>query len=107
MNKREDYEHLELDYDCNFYYIKNKEVKYISKNSPEKIREFEEWFENEEEKYSKTSFYYKNTALYFTYKNAKYYISWTFYGDKLIQDAMKKLKELGATNIQIKYGELD
>ena len=58
-------------------------------------------------KYSKTSFYYIGTALYFTYKNAKYYISWTFYGDKLIQDAMKKLKELGATNIQIKYGELD
>lgn len=56
MNKREDYEHLELDYDydCNFYYKKNKEVKYIGKNSPEKIRAFREWFENEEEKYSKT-----------------------------------------------------
>ena len=50
MNKREDYEDLKIDYDndCCFYYEKNKEVKYIDKNSPEKIRAFREWFENEE-----------------------------------------------------------
>ena len=108
-NKIEDYEDLKIDYDndCCFYYERNKEVKYIDKNSPEKIRAFREWFKKEEEKYSKTSFYYKNTALYFTYNNVKYYISWTFYGDNLILDTKRKLKELGAINIIVKYGELD
>ena len=39
MNKIEDYEHLKLDYDydCDFYYERNKEVKYIGENAPEKL----------------------------------------------------------------------
>lgn len=108
MNKREDYEHLQRDLDENYYYSTNKDVNYIDyRTAPTIIIEFSKWFKQEELLYRETSLYYKGTALYFTYEDKKYYVSWTFYDRKLIKDAVKKLKEIGATNLQANYGELD
>lgn len=105
MNKRTDYEHQELDLDHNYYWFMNSDIDYIYKEP--KLKAFREWFDKEEAKAKETSLYYKGTRLYFTFENKKYYVSWTFYSDELIDGAVKRLKELGAVNIQINYGELD
>lgn len=102
MGKRYDYEHLELDNDNNYYWFMNSDV-----DSPYKeplLKEFVKWW-NEDE--VDQGLYYKGTRLYFTFGGKKYYVSWTFYDERHIKKGVAKLKELGATNIQINYGELD
>lgn len=106
MSKREDYEHLERDLDGNYYWFTNRDVG-TSRQQFEEISALRKWFRDEENKYKEKSLYYKGTRLYFTYKGVKDYLHWVFYGDKLIKDAIKRLQELGAENIQINYGELD
>lgn len=102
MGKRTDYEHEELDLDYNYYWFTNSDVDTPYKE-PE-LKDFLQWWRNSE---INEGLYYKGTRLYFTYKNKKYYLSWTFDNEGRIDLAISKLKELGATNFQINWGELD
>lgn len=107
MNNRTDYEHLELDNDGCYYWFMNKDVEYYTfKPNTYEIYKIREWFFEQENLARNHSLYYKGTALYFTFNEQKYYLSWTFYGDYIIETA-KKLKDAGCTNIQINWGELD
>ena len=108
MSKREDYEHRELDYDYNsHYYETNKEVMWINKESPLELQNFRSWFKKQEENCKPFSLFYLGTALYFTYKEKKYRVSWTWYTTSFLKRAINKLKKLGSSNIQINYGRLD
>ena len=102
MNKREDYEHLELDNDGNYYWFMNSDVDYPYKNK--ELADFCKWWQENEEN---TGLYYKGTRLYFTFKGVKYHLSWVFTDGIDFDTAIAKLKGLGASNIQINYGELD
>lgn len=102
MNKRTDYEHEELDLDNNYYWFTNSDVQTAYKNP--KLKNFLKWW-NESEKAE--GYYYKGTRLYWTFEGVKYYETWTFYNEGRLEKAIKLLKELGAENIQINYGELD
>lgn len=107
MNKRTDYEHLKLDNDGCFYWIMNKDVEYYTfKPNTYEIDKITTWFYQQEEEAKQFSLFYKGTALYFTFKGQKYYLSWTFTGN-YIHETAKKLREAGCTNIQINWGELD
>lgn len=102
MEKRQLYEHQELDLDNEYYWVTNADVEY-----PYKVKELEEfckWWKNHE---VNTGLYYKGTRLYFTFRGAKYYLSWTFTSGIDFDTAIAKLKELKASNIQINWGELD
>lgn len=102
MNKREDYEHLELDNDGNYYWFMNSDVDYPYKNK--ELAEFVSWWKVAE---TNTGLYYKGTRLYFTFKGVKYHVSWVFTDGIDFDTAIAKLKALGASNIQINWGELD
>lgn len=103
MGKREDYEHLELDLDGNYYYFMNKSVSGSLPNN-DLIRKEWERFKKAD---TNNGFYYKGTRLYFTFGGNKYYFSWTFWHEKNLKTAIKNLKQYGAENIQINYGEAD
>ena len=108
MNKREDYEHLEREVDGSYYWWINNDVIHLSKFGNcehEDLYNLSKWFYNEESKVC--SLYYKMTRLYFTYKDVKYYLSWVFFSQDLINEAIKRLRSIGAINLQINYGELD
>lgn len=100
---RKAYEHLELDYDGFRYWFHNSDMWYTKR-----IKGLEDFYEfwSKTEHYGKPP-YYKGTALYFTYKGKKDYVTWTFYSARRMNKAIKLLKELGATNIQINEGEID
>lgn len=102
MGRRYDYEHLERDNDGCYYWFMNADINYPEKN--EELQGFCKWWRNYK---AEKGLYYKGTRLYFTYKGVKYYVSWVFYDEKYLRLAKRKLIELGATNIQFNYGELD
>lgn len=106
MGERTVYEHLERDLDGCYYWFMNRDVG-VDRFPPIEIIELRKWFYEQQFKFKDTSLYYKGTRLYFTYKNLKYYLSWVFYSQSLIDDTVARLRSLGATNIQINYGELD
>jgi len=102
MHKRTDYEHQELDLDNNYYWFMNSDVQYPNKEPL--LKDFISWFRKNE---VNNGFYWKGTALYFTFKGVKYWLSWTFYDKEYLDTAVVKLKALGAENIQLNYGEPD
>lgn len=111
MANRLDYEHQERDNDGLFYWFTNRDVEYWRHGDIAREEEFESlarWHNEQQEKLSKRSLFYKGTRLYFTYKAKKYYISWTFYSDAYIVGLQKRLKAIdGVSNMQINWGELD
>lgn len=102
MNDRHDYEHLELDNDGCYYYFMNSDVQYPFKEPL--LKDFCKWWRENE---VSNGYYYKGTRLYFTFKGVKYYVSWTFYDEDYLNNGIRFLKRLGASNIQINYGEPD
>lgn len=102
MNKRTDYEHLELDLDNNYYWFTNND--FANEYEEPKLKEFLKWWKNSEKN---EGLYFKGTRLYFTLDNKKYYLTWVFYNEERLKLAVKKLKALNCINIQINYGELD
>lgn len=111
MNDRRDYEHLERDNDgCNYWFM-NNDVEYWAHSIIRKDKAFAdaiEWHDKKQSELADRSLFHKGTALYFTYKDRKYYISWTFYSDEYIIGLQKRLKKIeGVSNIQINFGELD
>lgn len=108
MNTRQDYEHQELDTDGFYYFFINKDVKCIWEGKHEEnIKLFAEWWSKYIDIDLNTSLFYKGTRFYFTYKGVKYWESWTWYYPERLQNAIKIAKDLGFTNIQLNYGELD
>lgn len=109
MNKREDYEHLEREVDGSYYWWINSDVVYLGVLSDidKSLNEITKYFYREELKAKDHSLYCKGTRLYFTYKGVKYHFSWVFYSKEFINETVRKLKLIGASNIQINYGELD
>lgn len=111
MNNRLDYEHLERDVEGLDYWVTNRDVKYWGFEEIRKNKDFKSLinFHDKQQLYlSNVSLFRKGTALYFTYNNKKYYISWTFYSDDYIIGMQKRLKAIkGVSNIQINFGELD
>lgn len=97
MGERTDYEYRDK-----YGWFKKEDVSPIY--SEPFLEEFCKWWQEND---AKEGFYYIGTALYFTYKGKKYYASWMHYDENFIKNAIEKLKELGAINIQINYGELD
>lgn len=107
MNKREDYEHLEREVDGTYFWWINKDVEYLGRfgNKDKQLNKLAKYFYTKEAKVC--SLYYKCTRLYFTYKEVKYHLSWVFYSKELINETVRRLRLIGAINIQINYGELD
>lgn len=101
-NTRLLYEHLELDLDHNYYWFMNKDVEPAYTN--QKLSGLVDWWRKNE---PNTGLYHKGTALYFTFEEGKYRLSWVFYDRAFINTAIKKLKSLGALNIILNLGELD
>ena len=104
MGKREDYEEMKRDIDWSIYWTTKKDVKYAG--TCRDLIDLKNWWYEEESKIDDSP-YYKGTSIYFTYKENKYYLNWVFYSWNLIKECVKRLKKLGATNIQINFGELD
>lgn len=102
MPNREDYEHLELDLDNNYYWIMNADVQLPYKEPL--LKEFVEWWDADE---VYDGLFWIGTKLYFTFKGVKYWVSWTFYDQDHINRGIKRLEALGASNIVINYGHLD
>ena len=100
------YEYLEQDYDGSWFPVVKDDVEYICFSSPKVLQDFEYWFEGEEE-VLQTSLYHKGTRLFFTYQGVKYRISWVFFAQRLIDNAIEELKKIGASDIMVNYGELD
>lgn len=111
MNDRRDYEHLERDLDGLNYWFMNSDVEWWLHSSikeEEAFKDLAKWHKEKQEKLSGCSLFRKGTALYFTYKDKKYYISWTFYSDDYIVGLQRRLKAIkGVSNMQINFGELD
>lgn len=101
---RQDYEHLKIDIDGSGYYVINSDVNYATHCSNRDIKEWCDWFYKNE---VNNGVFYKGTRLYFTIDGSKYYITWTFYDYDFMNEAVKRLKKLGAENLQINMGELD
>lgn len=101
--------YTKIDYDFDAYghifsyrtSLKNIEHARFSKNK--KIQSFSKWFYDNEP----DGLYYLGTAIYFMYDDIKYYVSWTHYTIDFINNACRKLREIGASNILINWGYLD
>ncbi len=109
MNDRLDYEHLERDNDGLNYWFTNRDVETWWRIRDDKaFADAIEWHDKKQSELASHSLFYKGTALYFTYKDRKYYVSWPFYSDEYIIGLQKRLKKIeGVSNIQINFGELD
>lgn len=112
-DKRTKYETLKHDYDFHTgidyqYYLTKDDVIYATKHLKDITADLLKVITAFEKRESNTkSLYYKGTAIYFTYTEKLYYLSYTFYSDYLISQTIKDLQSIGATDILINYGELD
>lgn len=106
IDNRDLYEHLEQDYDGNYYYFMNQDVKsvYDAPNT-QSIRALFEHYESIIEQ----TYYIIGNYLYFIFNDSKYYhsISNSDSESKYIGQIIADLMQLGCSNFYYNEGRLD